>query len=195
MQINTLHRLSQESLLVTAAVWREPQLTVLISQEGVTSSRAGKAWIDMNTSSCLSPSCGSSPLFTSASWHKAPVQYSQWIWAITMRISRLSGQQAKYWTGRYIRVIAVVHPWMLKPLPYLYLTCYSFKQTGGGGGHIPEGDGQTCLLATLLLHRFPQTSRWKSNLTALIPAPQIKVTAICEEKVIWDFSFPKLKGS
>uniref|UniRef100_A0A3B4V064 Titin n=1 Tax=Seriola dumerili TaxID=41447 RepID=A0A3B4V064_SERDU len=49
------------SLLVTAAVWREPQLTVLISHDGVTSSRAGNAWIDMNTSSCFSPSCGSSP--------------------------------------------------------------------------------------------------------------------------------------
>lgn len=32
----------------------------MISHEGETSSSAGKAWMDMNTSSCLSPSCVSS---------------------------------------------------------------------------------------------------------------------------------------
>lgn len=63
-------------LLVTAAVWRQPQLTVLISHDGVISSRAGNAWIDMNTSSCFSPSCGSSAGGVLASWHGAPVQYS-----------------------------------------------------------------------------------------------------------------------
>lgn len=57
-------------LLVTAAVWREPQLTAMISHDGETSSRAGNAWIDMNTSSsCFPPSCGSSV-------DDAPVQYS-----------------------------------------------------------------------------------------------------------------------
>lgn len=46
-------------LLVTAAVWRDPQLTVMTSHDGETSSRAGNAWIDMNTSSFSSPPPGS----------------------------------------------------------------------------------------------------------------------------------------
>lgn len=46
-------------LLVTAAVWRDPQLTVMTSHDGETSSRAGNAWIDMNTSSFSSPPSGS----------------------------------------------------------------------------------------------------------------------------------------
>lgn len=64
-------------LLVTAAVWREPQLTVMISHDGETSNRAGNAWIDMNTSSSFSPSCGSSVGDVLAFRHGAPVQYSQ----------------------------------------------------------------------------------------------------------------------
>lgn len=64
-------------LLVTAAVWREPQLTVMISHDGETSSRAGNAWIDMKTSSCFSPSCGSSVVDVPAFWHGAPVKHSQ----------------------------------------------------------------------------------------------------------------------
>lgn len=67
----------RDSLLVTAAVWREPQQTVLISHGGVTSSRAGKAWIDMNTSSRLSVSFNSLSGDLLSSWHDAPVQHSQ----------------------------------------------------------------------------------------------------------------------
>lgn len=42
---------SKNALLVTAAVWRDPQLTVETSHDVETSSSAGNAWIDMNTSS------------------------------------------------------------------------------------------------------------------------------------------------
>lgn len=62
-------------LLVTAAVCREPQLTVRISHDGETSSRAGKAWIDMNTSPCSS--CGSPGGGVLVFGHGAPVQNSQ----------------------------------------------------------------------------------------------------------------------
>lgn len=47
-------------LLVTAAVCREPQLTLLISHDGDTSRRAGNAWMDMNTSDAAACSDGSS---------------------------------------------------------------------------------------------------------------------------------------
>lgn len=49
----------RDGLLVTAAVCREPQLTVLTSHGGVISRRAGNAWMDMNTSLSL-PSSGRS---------------------------------------------------------------------------------------------------------------------------------------
>lgn len=47
--------MGKNTLLVTAAVWRDPQLTVTTSHDVETSSSAGKAWIDMNTSSFSSP--------------------------------------------------------------------------------------------------------------------------------------------
>lgn len=60
-------------LLVTAAVWRDPQLTAVTSHDGETSSRAGNAWIDMKTSSFSSPPSGSEVEEVPAFWN------SQWI--------------------------------------------------------------------------------------------------------------------
>uniref|UniRef100_A0A3Q3KBC3 Fibronectin type-III domain-containing protein n=1 Tax=Monopterus albus TaxID=43700 RepID=A0A3Q3KBC3_MONAL len=53
---------------------------------------------------------------------------------------------------------------------------------------------QTCLFATLLLLLLccPQTSRWKSELATFIPAPHVKVTPICGEKVTGGCFFLKL---
>lgn len=45
-----------------AAVWRDPQLTLLISAASDTSTRAGNAWIEMNTS--LVPSSSFPPPFS-----------------------------------------------------------------------------------------------------------------------------------
>ena len=62
-------------LLVTAAVWRDPQLTMLMSHDSVMSSRPGKAWIDMNTSTLFSPSSVSTHVDVLAPTHQLNVNY------------------------------------------------------------------------------------------------------------------------
>lgn len=62
--------MGKNTLLVTAAVWRDPQLTVTTSHDVETSSSAGNAWIDMNTSSFSSPPSASTVEDAPAGEHK-----------------------------------------------------------------------------------------------------------------------------
>lgn len=154
-------------LLVTAAVWREPQLTAIISHDGETSSRAGNAWIDMNTSPCFSPSCGSSAVDGLAFWHCAPVKHST-VHTIYHYLSYSFDNLYNMWLYEMVFIYVMRNKRNIVDCTALYWFVYVEKKQ----------NKHTCLWATLLLLWFSETSRRKSKLATFIPSPHIKVTPI-----------------